>query len=195
MTSPYTTSPGPGPDTSSFDGDASIERMHQNMVAAGENIEERVYVDTFAFDSEDEFEIPRSGGQKIFFSRMNEGKKATFQKLTNQDVRIQRTTGDAKMKVDPAGERHTLIKQSVTGWSLVTKNHQANTWETVPFTEQRLAQWLEKADPKIVQDLERAIRDANEWMRTEFTVEEYDKQIEDLLQKRDALQEEEAKKS
>lgn len=195
MTQPYTTSPGRVQDTSSFDEDPNIERMHQNMVAGGERIEETVYVDTFAFEVEEVFEIPRSGGQKIFFQRMNEGKKSAYQKLTNQDVRIQRTTGDAKMKVDPAGERHQLIKQSVTGWTLVTRNGRSGDWETVPFDEKTLTNWLNKTNPKIVQDLEKAIREANEWMKNEFTVEEYDKQIEDLQQKRDALAEEEAKKS
>lgn len=196
MTAPqYTTSPGQTQDTSSFDGDQSIERMHQNMVAGGERIEERVYVDTFAFEVPEEFEIPKSGGQKIFFVRMNEGKKSAYQKMTNQDVRIQRTTGDAKMKVDPAGERHELIRQSVTGWNLVTRNPQTGEWRDVKFEPSTLADWLKKTNPKIVQDLEKAIREANEWMKNEFTVEEYNKQIEDLIQKRDALEEDEAKKA
>lgn len=196
MTAPeYTTNPGvlQRQDTSSFDGDQNLERMHENMVKAGESIEERVYVDTFAFLVDETFEIPKSGGQKIFFRRMNEGKKATYQKMTNKDIRVQRTTGDAKMSVDPAGERHELIRQSVTGWDLVTR--QNGKWVEVPFDQKNLKTWLENTDPKIVQGLERAIRDANEWMKQEFTVEEYDKQIEDLRQKRDALAEEEAKKS
>lgn len=196
MTAPdYTTSPGvlQRQDTSSFDGDPNIENMNKAMVADGQSIEERVYVDTFSFLVDEVFEIPQSGGQKIFFRRMNEGKKSAYQKMTNKDIRVQRTTGDAKMSVDPAGERHELIRQSVTGWDLVTR--QNGKWVTVPFDPRALKEWLENADPKIVQGLERAIRDANEWMKQEFTVEEYDKQIEDLRQKRDALAEEEAKKS
>ena len=181
-------------DVHSFDNDEAVIREQQNMVAAGERIEDTVYVDTFSFDYTEEYELPGTGGQVIYFKRLTEGKKADFQKLTNGDVRIQRNTGDAKMKMDPAAERHELIRQSVCDWTLVQRNHKGEI-ARVKFDSSALKTWMEKTDPKFVQGLEKAIREKNEWMRSEITVEGIDEQMEELRQRRAALIKDQAKKS
>jgi hypothetical protein len=79
-------------------------------------------------------------------------------------------------------EGHELILSSVTGWSLRRRGPQG--WDVVPFStggaNSALAQWLKVADPKIVDDLELAIRRANPWMQADMSVEEIDKEIERL---------------
>jgi len=139
------------------------------------------FVDYFGFGRDETFVLP-DGKQHIFFKVMNEGQRAYFQKKTSKDIKFNRASGDAAIKADQAEERHELIHSSVTGWDLRRRGPQG--WEIVPFSSgganSALAQWLKVADPKIVDDLELAIRRANPWMQADMTVEEIDKEIERL---------------
>jgi hypothetical protein len=145
-------------------------------VVAGEE-----FVDYFGFGRDEVFALP-DGKQEIFFKVMNEGQRAQFQKRTSKDIKFNRASGDAAIKADQAEERHELILSSVTGWSLRRRGPQG--WDVVPFStggaNSALAQWLKVADPKIVDDLELAIRRANPWMQADMSVEEIDKEIERL---------------
>jgi hypothetical protein len=125
------------------------------------------------------------GEQYIEFKVMNEGAKTRFQKLTNQDLTIGRDN-TAKVKMDPAAERHTLIKTSVTNW------HMFKGGEPVGYSPQVLEKWLEVADPKIVEDLELAIRKANPWLQADMSVEEIDKEIDRLHELRRSVVDREA---
>lgn len=195
MTSPSVPALHPQQDLTTFDDDPDLERANRNIAESGEQIEERVYVDTFSFIHEEEYVIPRTGGQTIKFMRMNEGKKSEFQRRTNQDIRIQRTTGDAKMRVDAASERHILIELSVTGWTLVRYNSHPGIerWEQVRFNEKSLAQWLANADPTIIQGLEKEIRSKNDWMVAEDSEEAIEEQITNLQERLERIREQKAK--
>lgn len=155
--------------------------------AAGVDLEEEVYEDYFGFDETLTFTFP-DGKQYIKFKPMTEGKKSQFQKSTNRDVIVQRSTGDAKMKVDPASERQELLKASVVDWFLVKRNLTTGKFEPVPFSigtrNSAFEIWLEGANPKLVEDLERAIRKANPWLLAEQTVEEIDKELDSLQEAR-----------
>lgn len=181
------------PSTETFEDDKALERSHVAMRDAGEQVEDTVFVDTFSFSIDEEYELPGTGGQTILFSRMNEGQKSDFQKQTNKDVRIQRTTGDARMQVDPASERHALIRISVTGWTLKKRDHKGNI-VGISFDQKLLKEWMMSADPKFVQGLEKAIRESNEWMKNEMTTEEIDREIENLKEQKVRLEEDNAKK-
>lgn len=128
------------------------------------------------------------GKQYFEFRVMNEGDKAKFQKLTNQDLTIGRDN-TAKVRMDPAAERHTLIKTSVTNWNLYKAVN--GRPEPVGFSKQLLEKWLDTAPPKIVEDLEYAIRKANPWLQADMTVEEIDKEIERLEELRKTVKERE----
>lgn len=145
-------------------------------VIAGEE-----FVDYFGFGRDEVFTLP-DGKQHIYFKVMNEGQRASFQKRTSKDIKFNRASGDAAIKADQAEERHELIMSSVTGWDL--RRRGATGWEIVPFSggspQSELGKWLKVADPKIVDDLELAIRRANPWMQADMTVEEIDKEIERL---------------
>lgn len=155
--------------------------------AAGVQLEEEVYEDYFGFDETHEFTFP-DGKQKIFFKAMTEGKKSQFQKSTNRDVVVERASGNARMKVDPASERQELLKASVTGWSLMRRNPTTGKFAAVPFTigtrNSSFELWLEEANPRLVEGLEKAVRKANPWLLADQTVEEIDKEIESLQEAR-----------
>jgi hypothetical protein len=154
------------------------------------------YQDYFGFGDTKMFTLP-DGKQQIFFKVMNEGERAQFQKSTSTDIKFNRSSGDAAIKADQAKERHELILTSVVGWSMKRRNASGG-WEDVPFSGNSpgstLGQWLKVADPKIVDELEFAIRKSNPWMQAEMTVEEIDKEIARLGELREqALEREKGK--
>lgn len=109
----------------------------------------------------------------IEFKVMSEGDKVKFQSKTSRDVILNRA-GDARLRMNQGSERHELIKTCATAWNLVRGD------EIVPFSERILQQWLDVADPKIVEDLELAIRKANPWLLGEMTSEDIQKEIDNL---------------
>jgi hypothetical protein len=169
----------------------------QTIPAPGEAVlVEPEFEDYFGFSEVREFVLP-DGKQKIFFKVMNEGDKAKFQKETNRDIHLNRTTNDARIKTDPAGERHALIHTCVTGWTLKKKNPTSGQWEDAPYGNNGtpgdlLGQWMSNANPRLVEALEDAIRKANPWLLGEMTVEQIDEEMQRLadlkveIQKRQA---------
>lgn len=162
--------------------------------AAGVVLEDEVYEDYFGFDQKHVFYLP-DGKQFIEFQTMDEGRKAKFQKMTNRDVVLERQSGNARMNVDPASERWELLKASVTGWKIMRKNNNGK-FEPVPFSigspGAEFEKWLDKANPLIVADLEVAIRKANPWLIGEMTVEDIDKEMDNLRELREAAVKREA---
>jgi len=151
-------------------------------------VEEVDLVDYFGFDEFETFMLP-DGKQWFKFKIMNEGDRAKFQRLTNKDIKINQTTRDASIATDIADERHKLIKMSVVDWNMYAKNQTTGRFEKIDFTLSggrgiNLESWLARANPKIVDDLEFAIRQANPWMQSDMTVEEIDKEIDRLTQLR-----------
>jgi hypothetical protein len=140
-------------------------------------------VDYFGFQATETFTFP-DGRQFIEFSIMNEGQKAKFQKMTSRDLIIQRNQ-DARMKMDPAQERHELIKSSVVGWNLYRGGN------PVPFTKQNLNDFLELANPRLIEDLEKAIRKANPWLLSEMKPEDIKREIENLQEMLEVAEERE----
>jgi len=152
---------------------------------APEVVEE--FEDYFGFSETREFVFP-DGKQKIFFKVMSEGDKAKFQKATNRDIHLNRNTNDARIKTDPAQERHELIKASVTGWTLKRKLPDGRVIDA-PYTNNgtpgdELSKWLQVANPRIVEALEDAIRKANPWLLGEMTVEQIDEEMQRLADMR-----------
>lgn len=132
------------------------------------------------------------GVQYFQYKIMNEGAKQKFEKLTNQDMVVGRDQ-TAKIKVDPAIQRVTLIETSVIDWKLyMPETEGSKNMIEAKFSSAMLKSWLQVAPPKIVADLEFAIRMANPWMQAEMTVEEVDKELERLYEVRKQVVEREA---
>jgi len=128
--------------------------------------------DYWGTDTFEKWYLP-DGVQYFQFKIMNEGEKVKFEKLTNNDLIVNRDQS-ARVKVDPSEARHAIIKTSVTTWNMYKGG------EVVDFNKHVLEQWLAVADPKLVEELEFAIRMANPWMQSEMSVEEIDKEINRL---------------
>lgn len=146
--------------------------------------------DYFGFGAEERYVFP-DGTSFISFRVMNEGQRKKFQQGTSRDIKFNRATNDASIKADPAQERWQLITTSCTGWNLKRRHPNTGDLEPVMFNKVLLEQWLELADPKLVDDLEMAIRRANPWLQADMTVEEIDKEIERLNDLRKDVQERE----
>lgn len=140
------------------------------------------YDDYWGFDERQQWFFP-DGKQFIEFKIMNEGDRSRYQKLVNRDIAVSRATGDAKIKLDQAEERKALLESSVTGWNLYRQG------SPVPFAigspGATFEQWLAAANPKLVDDLEFAIRKANPWLQAEMSVEEIDKEMDRLRELRE----------
>lgn len=147
--------------------------------------------DYWGTDQTTEFVFPDQIS-KMTIKVMNEGARSKFQRENNQDMKLNRRDDTASIRVDPAKERHSLITTSVTGWNLKKKVN--GELQVVDFNRAVLAQWLEVADPKIVDDLEQACRLANPWLVAELSIEEIDKEIQRLHEMRDVKVAEDAGK-
>lgn len=155
--------------------------------AAGVVTEQTVITDFFGFIDEERWYFP-DDAQYMLLQRMSEGKRANYQRAIRSDLVITRGTGDARMTPDPSKERHALIKACVVNWHVVTKDSSGNTVEP-PFSlsngKVNLEYWLSVADPRLVDDLEKACRKINPWLNNELSVEEIDKEIENLKELRE----------
>lgn len=153
------------------------------LAAAGGLGADDQFEDYFGFEETGAYTLP-DGKQQIFFSVMNEGAKTRFQQKINKDIHLNRATNDARIKTDPAGERKALIEESVVGWTLKVRNRQTGQWTDAAFSKgsagSELNKWLDKANPKIVEALEDAIRKANPWLNGDMTVEQIDEEMQRL---------------
>lgn len=132
-------------------------------------LSETAFIEYWGTDDIRKWHLPDQK-QYFEFKIMAEGERAKYQRLTNQDLTIQRDQ-TAKVRMDPATERHTIIKTSVVGWFLYKGGKPS------AFDNSKLEQWLSKADPKMVDDLEFTIRMANPWMQSDMSVKDIDKEV------------------
>lgn len=117
---------------------------------------------------------------------MNEGQRRQFQSKTNRKVDIDRNTENMSLLLTPVEDNHALIETAVTGWNFQRGGNE------VPFNPRNLTLFLEAADPRIVDQIGQAIRDANPWMLTEaMTVEAIDEEIDQLQKRRKLVVEQE----
>lgn len=150
-----------------------------------EVLPESPQVDYFGFQQFEKYYLP-DGHSWFELRAMNEGDKARFQKRTQRDLVLEKGSGNARFKMDPGVERHELIKASVVNWNLMRQGIPQ------PFGERALQDFLNLADPKIVEGLELAIRKLNPWLLNDLTVEEIDRQIDELQEMRAIAVEREA---
>ena len=141
-------------------------------------------------DERHKYELP-DGVQWFEFKIMDEGAKTRFQKLTNQDLTINRDN-TAKVRMDPAEERHTLIKESLTDWCLYMPTKDGQSMEQANFSKAMVDNWLQSAPPKLVEDLEMEIRKQNPWMQADMTSEAIQKEIDRLYEEKKKAIEREA---
>ncbi len=157
--------------------DLELQNQYDNAQA------QRAQADYFGYGETGRFIFP-DGVTWIEFKSMNEGAKARYQRDTTRPILIEKG-GNASTRVDPAGQRHALIEASVTDWNL-TRNGKA-----FAFSHRFLKEFLESTDPKLVEDLELAIRKINPWLNDDMTVADIDVEIDRLRELRQEVQERE----
>lgn len=112
--------------------------------------------------------FPGQTTQYIEFSIMNEGMRKKFQQKTSRDVKISRKDQSAAVGFDPAGDRQELLLTTIVDWYIIDTQKGV----PVPFSNNGpggiLAQWINRADPRMIDKLELAIREANPWMQDEM---------------------------
>jgi hypothetical protein len=122
------------------------------------------------------------GIQWFEFKPMNEGDRAKYQKMTNQDMVFDQQQRNARVRMDQSRDRHQLIVQSVVNWNLFVRDPQSHEMVEQPFAKRSLEMWLEKAPPKIVDDLEFQIRLGNPWMQADMKPDDIKTEIDRLYE-------------
>lgn len=125
----------------------------------------------------------------IQYNKMNEGQKAKYELRTQSDFELDRRSGNAKVRIDAAKQRHELIAAAASGWNLLAGG------QPVPFTEQNLRRWISVANPAIVADLADEITKANPWTQEDMTAQDIRDEIKNLEQLLAEKEKEEAEKA
>ena len=167
----------------------------QAMKDAGVATDTGVYVDYFGFEQFRNVYLP-DGKQYVTIQALNEGHRREYLNKVNKDIRIERQTGDAKMKVATGDDRHVLLRAAIVGWHLMRKDPRTDEWVEVPFKDGEVTKFLTQANPKIIDIIEKEVRKDNDWLVGDVTIEDIDKQIEELQELRaKKVAEEEGKES
>lgn len=148
----------------------------------------------YAFDERDRWFFP-DGKQWIEFQKLTEGARAKFLKATRSDVHLNQKSGEARIPFDQSADRKQLLLTSITDWllvSFVTGRAQPIAFQPGGSQGGTVSQWIDRADPSILGQLEKAIRKANPWLLNEMSVEQIDKEIADLQELRAVAEKREA---
>lgn len=157
------------------------------------------YEDYYDFDERDRWYFP-DGKQYIEFKKLNEGERAKYLKATRSDVHLNQRSGEARIPFDQSNDRRELLLHSITNWHIVRREivGGAPTFVPIAFPVQSnskggvLAQWIDRANPAILGQLEKAIRMANPWLLNDMSSEQIRKEITDLEELLKAAEEREA---
>ena len=171
--------------------DAAEERarqIEQNMKAAGVQTEVAVQHDYFDFDVTHQEFLP-DGISYVEHKELNEGQRSRYLKETNRDVRLQKMTGDAIVRMSPGDERKALLKAAIVGWNFVSAG------KPVKFDDRNLDKWLTVANPRHVDIVEKAVRKANPWLLNDASIEDLEKEAADLQELIETKSKEEAGKA
>lgn len=159
--------------------------MEEAMRADGVPTHERRQMSYFGFEERHTLTLPDDISW-IEHQTLNEGARRRYLNEVNRDIRLQRSTGDAIMKMQAGDEKHALLESAIVGWNLVDESG-----NPVPFNKGNLQKFLSKASPKIVDLIEKDVRKHNAWLMAEMSVEDIQKQIDELEEMKAAKQRDE----
>lgn len=160
---------------------AYVANTEAAMIAAGELVEEKIeFVDYFTFEETMKWYFP-DGKHYIEFKPMTEGARRKYQSKTMTTMTMNRASGDSKIGINVARDREALLDISVTGWFMERRDLSGNIVQ-VDFKDNNhgFRKWSENANPKFIEEIEKAIRKANPWMQADLDVEEIDAEIDRL---------------
>lgn len=172
--------------TSELDDPRSVQ-MAAAMKAEGVNPYQKVQVDYFAAVEDTRTELP-DGVSWVSHKVLTEGDRKRYLKQINRDLKIQKGTGDAIMRVSAGEDRTALLRVAVTGWNLLAGG------APLPFTPQNLERLLD-GPVQILELIERDVKKNNPWLFADASVEDIDSEIERLQEMKAELLEAEEGKS
>lgn len=160
-------------------------QVEETMRQQGVDPHIRVQDDYFGFDEHHRVMLP-DGTSWVEFKVMTEGDRRKYLNGQDRGIRVSRASGDAHINAKPGDERYFLLKNTIVGWNLVRNG------EPVPFSQPNLEKFLEGANPRVVNEIEKEVRKAHPWLLGEMTSEDIKKQIDDLKEMLKVAEEREA---
>ncbi len=168
-----------------------VESADAAMREQGISTETPVQADYFGFEEYEDVHLP-DGISTITIQALNEGARRKYQNTLNRDVTIKKNSGDATMRIAAGQEKKELLTASIVDWNL--KRTREGKRENVPFKTSNLNDFLDKAPPRIIDLIEKAIRKLNPWLQSEMSLADIDQEIANLQEIRDQkVKEEEGK--
>ena len=124
------------------------------------------------------------GKQYLEFRPMTWGDRNKYQSLTSTAVDINHKTRDMRLQPNTGRDNRELILMSTVDWHVVRFEPRQGKYAPVPFTKNgpgsNLDQWLNQADPNLVDAYLAAIQEANPWLKGERTSAEIREEIQRL---------------
>ncbi len=174
--------------------EARAAQVEQAMADAGEATSTPVQANYFGFAQTHRVMLPDNESW-VEHNTLNEGGRRQYLDAVNREVRLQKTTGDAIMKMASGSERKILLEAAIVNWNLVGPDGKAMGFSKGSGGS-ALSQFLDKADPSIIDIIEKDVRKKNPWLMADLSVEDIDKQISELQEMRDVkIKEEEGNDS
>lgn len=126
------------------------------------------------FVTAEEYKYKLDDEQYIAYRKLSEGQRQRYQSSVSRSFTLNQATGELNIPVDVGGDRRILLEMSICGWKLFRDD------VVVEFNPDNLADFLENADPTIIDGLETKVREANTWMVSPASVGQVDAEIEKL---------------
>lgn len=172
----------------------ALDSGDQAMLDQGINPTVPAFIDYFGTDETYEVELP-DGYSVLTCKQLTEGDRKKYQKAGNKEVRVHRQSGDAFFKIATPEEREALLEAAIVGWNLQRSNKSTGRMEPVSCTPQNVKEFLNKTSPTIIDIIEKAVRKHEPWLTDSLSVEDIDKQIEELQEIRQEMVEREEGKA
>ena len=167
------------------------QQVLASMEASGQETSTPVQQEYYGTDETYKVFFP-DGVTYVECKYLNEGDRSKFQGSVNKELRLEKVTGDALMKLTPGSERKALLMGAIVDWNLIQKG------KPVPFSTNsvgsNLAQWIEKAPPSIIDMVEKEIRKHEPWTMANLSSKDIQEQIDQLQEMLEAKVKEEAGK-
>lgn len=170
--------------------EARNAQVEEAMLASGQSIETPVQANYFGFTQTHKVMFP-DGVTWVQHATLNEGGRRAYLDAVNREVRLQKTSGDAIMKMATGTERKVLLEAAIVGWNMLGPDGKPMTFSK-DSGGSTLSQFLTVADPSIIDIIEKDVRKKNVWLMADLSVEDIDKQIAELYEMREIKVKEDA---
>lgn len=154
------------------------EQIEAKMREQGQPDSTPVQEDYFSFDITDRVELP-DGVSYIEIKVLNEGARRKYLNSVNREVKLQKATGDAIMQLASGDERKAILESSICGWNLMRNG------QPVAYSEGAVREFLNKTNPKIIDLIEKRVRELNPWLTADVSIEDIDQNIKELQELRE----------